>query len=196
VEDLVRRAIASVAQHPAVRDVKLGGSRSRGTHEELSDWDFEVKTSDFAVLRPAMPALVAPLRPLGTQWEPLGHFPVYQVLLRGPTKVEYLFLEQTQGPRPPLAPAEDTLPAINTHFWDWIWWLATKRSGGHDALVAQHLPQLHRHLLAPLGVKEPPETLEAAIGLFVRRRDELEARFGISLPRDLEHEVLAGMRRI
>ncbi len=53
--------------------------------------DFAVKTTDFAAVAHAI-LLVAPLHPLAAQWEPLGHFPVYQVMLRGPTKVEYLFL--------------------------------------------------------------------------------------------------------
>ena len=96
VEDLVGRATALVAEHPAVDLVEFAGSRSRGTHDELSDWDFAVTTSDFAAVAADMPALVAPLEPLGEQWEPMGHFPVYQVLLRGPTKVEYVFLDHSQ----------------------------------------------------------------------------------------------------
>ena len=39
--------MALVAAHPAVDGVELAGSRSHGTHEELSDWDFAVATSDF-----------------------------------------------------------------------------------------------------------------------------------------------------
>ena len=87
-------------------------------------------TSDFAVLARDLPSLVAPLHPFAEQWEPLGHFPVYQVMIRGRTKVEYLFLEQFQRPTPPLNPGKDTLGAINTHFWDWIWWLATEEAAG------------------------------------------------------------------
>ena len=62
--------------------------------------DFAVTTTDFASLARDLPALVAPLDPLGAQWEPMGHFPVYQVLLRGPTIVEYLFLDHSQEPMP------------------------------------------------------------------------------------------------
>jgi predicted nucleotidyltransferase len=50
MEDLVGLAIALVADHPAVDRIELAGSRSRGTHEELSDWDFAVTTSDFAAV--------------------------------------------------------------------------------------------------------------------------------------------------
>jgi hypothetical protein len=47
VEDVLAVAIALVAKHPAVTHIELAGSRSRGTHDELSDWDFAVQTSDF-----------------------------------------------------------------------------------------------------------------------------------------------------
>src|SRR4029453_18578034 len=92
MDDWVTVAIGVLAGHPAVKSVEFAGSRSRGTHEQLSDWDFAVATSGFDALARDLPALVAPLDPLGQQWEPMGHFPVYQVFLRGPTKIEYLFL--------------------------------------------------------------------------------------------------------
>ena len=98
--DWVGIATALLRDHPAVTSTEFAGSRSRGTHAELSDWDFAVETSDFEALARDMPALVAPLNPLGQQWEPMGHFPVYQVFLRGPTKIEYLFLDQSQDPVP------------------------------------------------------------------------------------------------
>ena len=193
---LIEDAIALVAKHPSVRHVELAGSRSRGTHEELSDWDLAVTTPDFVAVERAMPVLVAPLHPLGEQWEPLGHFPVFQVLLRGPVKVEYLFLDHVQHPQPPLAPGKDTLPAIDTHFWDWIWWLATKAGTGHDDLVVEHLRQLHARLLRPLGVETVPASIGAAIELFVPRRDTLEQRYDVSIPRELENEVRMGIERI
>ena len=86
-----------------------------------------------------LPALVAPVQPLSQQWVPMGHFPVYQGQLRGPTKIEYLFLGHAQDPAPPLQPSRDTLESINTHFWDWIWWLTTKASIGRSDLGADHL---------------------------------------------------------
>ena len=85
---------------------------------------------------------------------------VYQVLLPGPTKVEYLFLDHSQRATPVLEPGPATLGAINTHFWDWIWWIATKASIGRNDLVAEHLPQLFDRLLCPIGVTEPPTDIE------------------------------------
>ena len=143
-----------------------------------------------------MPLLVAPLEPLGEQWEPMGHFPCYQVLMRGPTKVEYLFLDETQEPMPPVRPGPETLGAIDTHFWDWTWWLISKDAAGRDDLVAEHLRQLHEHLLRPLGITEAPLDIDAAIAAFVTRRDALEHEYGISLSRALEQEVLAGNHRV
>jgi hypothetical protein len=196
VADLERTAIELVSNHPAVRHVGLAGSRARGNAEELSDWDFAVTTSDFAAVGRDLPALIAPLRPLGQQWEPLGHFPVYQLLLAGPTKVEYLFLDHSQHAMPALEPGPATLDAINTHFWDWIWWIATKAAIGRHELVAEHLAQLFDHLLAPVGVIGRPADIAAAIDAFVSRRDELEPGYGVSVSRALEEEVRAGIRRL
>ena len=196
MEDLVARASRLVAAHPAVTGVEFAGSRSRGTHEELSDWDFAVETSDFDAVARDMPNLVAPLEPLGQQWEPLGHFPAYQVLMRGPTKVEYLFLNETQSAMPSMRPSPDTLAAINTHFWDWIWWLSTKASIGRSDIVAEHLAQLYTQLLRPMGISAVPATIESAIEAFVARRNALEQEFGVSVDRALESEVRQGIARV
>jgi hypothetical protein len=194
--DWIAVATGVLADHPAVESVEFAGSRSRGTHEELSDWDFAVETSDFDALARDLPELVAPLEPLGQQWEPVGHFPVYQVLLRGPTKIEYLFLEHSQAAAPPLDPGPDTLAAIDNHFWDWIWWLTTKASVGRDDLVAEHMPQLHARLLRPLGVDAVPDSIDSAIEAFVAGRDALETELGVSVDRALEREVRAGVERV
>jgi hypothetical protein len=196
VDDWVTVAIGVLAGHPAVTSVEFAGSRSRGTHEELSDWDFAVETSDFDALARDLPALVAPLDPLGQQWEPMGDFPVYQVFLRGPTKIEYLFLDRAQDPLPPLEPSGDTLLAIDTHFWDWIWWLTTKASIGRSDLVAEHLPQLYTQLLRPMGINAVPVSIESAVEVFVARRNALEGEFGITVDRALETEVRRGIDRV
>jgi hypothetical protein len=196
VKDIVEIAIGLVVNHPAVHGVEFAGSRSRGTHEEFSDWDFAVQTSDFAAVARDLPSLVAPLEPLGQQWEPMGHFPVYQVLLRGPTKIEYLFLEHEQQPLPPPIASETTLAAIDTHFWDWIWWLATKAAIGRDDLVSEHLPQLYGHLLQPMAIETVPASIDDAINGFVARRDALERDYAVYVPRALEDEVRRGIRRI
>ena len=196
MRDLTELAISAVARHPAVTRVELAGSRSRGTHENLSDWDFAVETSDFGSVARDLPTLVEPLEPLAAQWKPLGHFPVYMLLLRGPTKLEYLFLDHSQEARPPVKPSRETLPTIDAHFWDWIWWLATKASVGRNDLVEEHLPRLYRHLLEPMGAVQVPGSIEAAIADFLVRRGELERHYGLEVSRAVEGEVRAGMRRL
>ena len=126
----------------------------------------------------------------------MGHFPVYQVFLRGPTKVEYLFLDRSQEPLPPLEPSGDTLAAINTHFWDWIWWLTTKASIGRSDLAGEHMPRLYTQLLRPMGISAVPATIESAVEAFVARRNALEQEFGISVDRALENEVRQGIARV
>jgi predicted nucleotidyltransferase len=196
VENIAELAISTVARHPAVMSVELAGSRSRGTHERHSDWDFAVETFDFASVARDLPALVEPLKPLAALWEPLGHFPVYMLVLRGPTKVEYLFLNHTQQASPAVKPSPEALPAIDAHFWDWIWWLATKGSIGRNDLVQQHLPKLYRHLLGPMGADTTPDSIEAAIRDFLVRRAKLERQYGLEVSRALEDEVRQGICRL
>jgi hypothetical protein len=179
-----------------VTGVELAGSRSRGTHEDLSDWDFAVETSDFASVARDLPTLVEPLEPLAALWEPLGHFPVYMLVLRGPTMVEYLFLGHSQEAKAPVKPSKETLPAINAHFWQWLWWLATKASVGREGLVKQHWPGLYRHLLEPMGADTVPDSIEAAVRGFLVRRGELERQYGLEVSRALEGEVRGGIRRL
>jgi hypothetical protein len=154
-----------------------------------------VTTSNFAAVARDLPALIAPL----PAWPAVGALrsrPVYQVLLPGPTKIEYLFLDQSQQAMPAPKPGPATLDAINTHFWDWIWWIATKAAIGRNDLVAEHLPQLFGRLLRPIGVTEPPADIAAAVDTFISRRDELERDDGIAVSRALEEEVRAGIRRL
>ena len=92
-------------------------------------------------------------------------------------------------------PGPETLAAIDTHFWDWTWWLATKASIGRDDLVAEHLPQLHDHLLRPLGVDAVPAGIPDAIDAYTARRDALERELGVALPRAMQDEVRRGIAR-
>jgi hypothetical protein len=146
---------------------------------------------------PAVHAVeLAGSRSRGEQWEPMCHFPVYQILMRGPTKVEYLFLDHSQDAAKPVSPGPSTLVAIDTHFWDWIWWIATKASVGRDDLVAEHLPQLYNHLLRPMGVEDEPTTIDAAIHAYRAGRDQLESSHGVVVPRALGGEVRRGIERV
>jgi hypothetical protein len=176
--------------HPSVRRVTLAGSRAAGTPTPLSDWDFAVETGDFALLSEALSELTAPLEPLAQQWDPLGEHPTYMLMLRGPTKIDLIFFEETMAEQPPWQVSAETLAAIDAHFWDWILWLAAKRAGGRDDLVGQELAKMHGYLLGPLGVDEAPATIEQAVDAYVAVSRSAERRLGVEVPRGLREEVL------
>ena len=56
--DIVARVKSLLEAHPAVRSVRLIGSRQQGTETNLSDWDFEVATTDFKAVAEDLPTLV------------------------------------------------------------------------------------------------------------------------------------------
>ena len=193
LEAAVRRALEP---HPAVDSVELAGSRARGTETPLSDWDFQVETSDFDALATALPRLVEPLAPLSRQWDRYSPHPTYMLMLRGPLKLDLLFLGRTNEPRPPWELSAETLPGIDDHFWDWMLWLDSKdRAGGREELVRAQLLLACTQLLEPLGVTEPPTSVHDAIDKYLRARAAAEERFGIRVDRALGDEVLPALKR-
>jgi hypothetical protein len=195
-QSLEAAVIAAVSGHPAVDSVALAGSRSRGEETELSDWDFQVETRDFPALAIDLATLVAPLEPLARQWDRLSPHPTYMLMLRGPLKVDLLFLGRVNEPQPPWRVTHASLPGIDRHFWDWALWLASKdRPGDHEGLVAEQLELMHEHLLAPLGAHEPPDGVERAVRTDVVARERAEREHGVKIDRALGDEVLGGLRR-
>jgi hypothetical protein len=186
---LEARVRAAIEPHASVR---LAGSRARGEETSLSDWDFQVETSDFERLAAALPALVDPLEPLSRQWDRLSPHPTYMLMLRGPLKLDLLFLGRVNEPRPPWVATPDTLAAIDDHFWDWVLWLASKRD---PSLVREQRAMLYEHLLAPLGVSAAPQGVEQAVSGYLAARERAERTFRVRIDRALGDEVLAGLRR-
>ena len=88
---LADRVIASVAPHPAIRSIRLVGSRAEGRATEFSDWDFRVQANDFAAAVKALPHLLVPLRPLAQQWDRLSPEWCWMLVLSGPAKVDLIF---------------------------------------------------------------------------------------------------------
>jgi hypothetical protein len=117
---------------------------------------------------------VEPLHPLAKQWDRLSPFPTYMLMLRGPVKVDFLFLERPNPPAPPWEVTPETLPAIDAHFWDWMLWLVSKRDR------SDQLQLMYEHLLAPMGVAQPPRTAREALASYLERRQA---------PSALEREV-------
>ncbi|MBD0339165.1 MAG: nucleotidyltransferase domain-containing protein, partial [Thermoleophilia bacterium] len=157
--------IDAVGRHPAVRSVRLVGSRAEGRQTPLSDWDFAVETDDFDAVAAALPGLLEPLEPLAQQWDPLGVRRCWMAMLRGPVKIDLIF-DEPQAESPPWALAPEALEPIDKHFWDWTLWLAAKRAAGKHDLVASQLATLHGHLLAPLGVERAPASIGEAVAAY------------------------------
>jgi hypothetical protein len=117
------------------------------------------------------------------------------LMLRGPTKVDLLFLDEKREWSPPWVVSRETLGAMDRHFWDWILWLEQKRTRGDADVLAHGLEQMHAGLLRPLGVTVQPGSIAEAIDLFVEARGRLESAYGVSVPRALEDEVVPAVRR-
>jgi hypothetical protein len=181
---------SALAVHPAVRDVRLIGSRAEARAHDLSDWDFAVDTDDFESVSSDLPKLVAPLRPVAEQWDPYSAHACYMLMLPGPTKVDLLFLDERREWSPAWEPSPATLAAIDQHFWDWILWLEQKRRGGREDVLRAGLDDMYRLLLGPIGVRSRPRSVGAALAGYLDARARLEREYGVSVPRRLEHVVL------
>jgi len=175
--------------HPHVVGVELTGSRARGEATPRSDWDFHVEVTGFPAVAADLPALAAPLAPLGQLWDPLSSSRLYVLILPGPVKVDLLFDEPHER-EPPWLPSPETLPAIDTHFWDWTLWLTSKAYSGRDELVRAELAKMSIHLLQPLGVEQVPATIGDAVRRYRTARDRLQAAYGVDVPRELSNAIL------
>jgi hypothetical protein len=185
---LDERAIAAVSRHPAVRSVRLVGSRAEGRASEWSDWDFQVDTDDFNAVAPAMPSLCEPLRPLAQLWDRLSDTQCWMLIIPGPTKLDFIFAESHEH-EPPWQPTAGNLAAIDAHFWDWMLWLTSKVAAHKTELVRAELDKLFVHLLQPMNVDGPPGSIDDAVTSYVAARERLERALGVHVPRELEREV-------
>ena len=181
---------AVLLPHPDIRAVELVGSRAGGSPTPSSDWDFVVVTERFDEVGRVLPALVAELEPLGQQWDRIGAYPCYMLLLAGPVKVDLIFPDEPFESLPPWTVSAETLDGIDQHFWDWILWIASKREKREDGLVRRELIKLRDHLLGPLGVDRVPGSIGAAVDGYRAARDEREREFGVEVSRRREREVL------
>src|SRR5947207_675148 len=137
--NLDERIIATVAHHPAVRGIRLVGSRAEGRANEFSDWDFLVDTNDFDVVAQGLRELLAPLEPLVQQWDRLSPEWCWMLILHGPAKVDLIFPHEPHDNEPPWEPNAENLDAIDAHFWDWMLWLRSKHASAKTDLIASEL---------------------------------------------------------
>ena len=187
--DVTGAVSAALLRHPSVATVRLIGSRADGTAHELSDWDFAVETADFREVERDVPSLLAPLGAVAEQWDRFSRHACYMLILRGPLKIDLLFLDVEREWAPAWDVSRATLAAVDTHFWDWILWLEQKRRAGRDDVLRESLGHMHELLLRPMGVGARPSSIADAVGSYEAARDELERRFGTRVPRRLEREV-------
>jgi hypothetical protein len=91
--------------------------------------------------------------------------------LAGPAKID-LICDQAHPIEPPWPVNAATIAAIDDHFWDRAFWLAS--SGRRNDVVTAELVKLHAHLLAPLGVGAVPDSLDEAAAGYKAARDGWE----------------------
>jgi hypothetical protein len=180
---------AALEAHPAVRSAELVGSRATGRTHRLSDWDLYVQADDFARILRDLPNLVEPIRPLHHFWDPYGRHYAYMVLLAGPTKLDLCFFDQPHEYEPPYEASADTLPAMDSHFWDWILWTEQKRLCADEAQMRESLALMYTHMLRPMGVEVEPTTVRDALTAYLDARDRLERELEVSVDRTLEREI-------
>lgn len=193
--DLVAEVTEPLNVHPAIKEVRLVGSRQSGTAGDLSDWDFHLDVTDFAAVARDLPALASRLRPLAQQWDPLSPHACYMLMLPGAVRVDLIFADQPHEPRPPWEVSADTIRAIDRHFWDWIRWLAQKHTKGAHDFVEQSFILMSSHLLRPMGIESVPTTIESAVSLYLEARREQENRLGVDVSEELGSEVRQALRK-
>ena len=180
-------------RHPAVGSVTLTGSRLRGDATEWSDWDFLVETTDFEAVSKALPSLTKSLNPLTRLWDPLSHHKIYMIIIRGPVKIDLIF-DHLQQPEPPWTVSSNTISLINSHFWDWILWLASKEVRGFQDVAREEFQKMYDYLLAPLGCTRIPDYVEEAVREYLTALEHQKSLFKIEVDLTLETEVIKGLR--
>ena len=193
--DIPRHVTEAVARHPAVTQVRLVGSRSRGNPTTFSDWDFEVVTDDFPSLASVLSSLTRPLLPYAEQWDRLSEDKCYMLVLKGPTKVDLLF-DVPNEQEPPWEVRRETLATIDDHFWDWVLWLLSKQAARKDQLVVSELEKMFHHLLEPMGASTCPPDIFHAIEVYTAARNAQERRHDIHIPRTLERVARPSVYRL
>jgi hypothetical protein len=99
--DVRARINGLLEAHPLVVGLDLVGSRGRGDATALSDWDFQIRTTDSAALALDLPSIVAPLEPIAAQWDRLADRAVYMLVLAGPVKVDLFPGDERHEIEPP-----------------------------------------------------------------------------------------------
>lgn len=182
-------------KHPLVKSVCLTGSRSRHEATEWSDWDFLVEVSDFNSFVPSLPELFRELKPLSWLWDPLSRHRIFMLILKGPVKIDIIF-DLPHELESPWKVNKDSLVDIDRHFWDWIYWIASKKIRGKEDLVKNQLEKMHDFLLVPLGCLKCPDAVEDAEKKYTMLMQRQLDTFSMDLDYSLKNEVINGLKRM
>ena len=177
--------------HPGLIRIQLIGSRSKSQATAYSDWDFGISVHDFDSFTRDLPQLVEPLHPLAQQWDRLSETKCYMLIVPGPRKIDFIFLDEHNEESGPWQIDLQSLVELDAHFWDWMLWLKSKDFRGERELVTSELSKLFDHLLQPMHVDEVPDSILVAAELYKQARNRLEDQFGTSVPRKLQKGVEA-----
>jgi hypothetical protein len=101
-----------------------------------------------------------------------------------------LIFDHRHFAEPPWVVTKQSLSQIDSHFWDWIFWLAGKQLKGESVLVQEELSSMHEHLLAPLGVTDAPGTIAQAVDAYMLGRSGAEERLSVAGSRTLDKAFL------
>jgi hypothetical protein len=128
------------------------------------------------------------------QWDRLSETWCWMLILRGPVKVDLIFLDEPHVMEGPWEPSAETLPGIDDHFWDWALWLRSKEASGKDEQLAAELDKLQVYLLGPLGVERVPSSVAEAVDAYLEARGRAERQFGRTVSRELEQAAAPSLR--
>jgi predicted nucleotidyltransferase len=180
-------------EHPAVRSAALTGSRMRGDATEWSDWDFLIEVTDFEAVSAALPTITKSLEPLSHLWDPLSRHAVYMMILRGPAKIDIIF-DRPHEKEPPWTINSDTIVQVNSHFWDWILWIASKEARGMKDTVGKEFEKMYDYLLAPIGCPKSPASVEGTVRDYLAALEKQRRLLNVEVDPALEMEVIKGLR--
>jgi len=180
-------------KHTGVKRVDITGSRMRGHATKWSDWDFLVEVTDFEAVSISLPMLTKRLKPLAHLWDPLSRHKVYMMILRGPIKIDLIF-DRSHQQEPPWTINSDTIAQVNSHFWDWILWIASKEARGVRDITNSELEKMSVHLLAPLGCTRSPSSVEEAVRDYLSAFGKQKNILHVEVDPTLETEVINGLK--
>jgi hypothetical protein len=116
------------------------------------------------------------------------------MILKGPIKVDLMF-NRLQQKKSPWIISRDTLAQVNSHFWDWILWIASKEaSGKKDA--SKELKKMYSFLLEPLGCTKRPNSVQEAVRGYLTAFKRQKNSLNTEVDPSLGTEVIKGLKKM